>query len=246
MAERITQAELARRERVSRATVTRWIQQGRISPPGADGRLDAEQAHQERILTESPLPKHQGAKAWHAADKARRSADPSADPSAGPSAASNATTGAGHPAAAPTADPAADHTPCAPQLSAEQHDLSAALKLETWRLQKAKAEQANMALDRDAGLLVERSTVEYLLRDLGESIRAELGNFADLHTPELASVRGDSHQLHQRLSEATDAVLHRLADTLARRAAAVLPEIRSPGREPERTAATPARHEHAA
>jgi len=220
MAERITQAEFARREGVSRPTVTRWIQQGRISPPGPDGKLDAEQAHQERLLTESPLPKHQGAKAWYDAKKA---------------AAANAAPSGSQPDQPPPAAPHDTPKVAAPQsqLTAKQQDISAALKLETWRLQKAKAEQANLALDRDAGLLVERGIVEYLLRDLGESIRTELTSFADLHTPQLVSARGDSSAIHQQLTDAMHATLNRLADLFDRCADANLPSLHTPGSDPE-------------
>lgn len=224
MAARITQAEFARREGVGRSTVTRWIDNGRISPPGADGKLDYEQAHQERLDTESPLPKHQAAKAWHDADKRERAAAAAATSAAtGDPGHANGQTDA-QPGTQP--GPAAAPAPAArSDLTDQQANLSAALKLETYKLQKAKAEQANLALDRDAGLLVERAIIEYLLRDLGEILRSELSSFADLHTPTIANVRGDSHAVHRQLDEATHATLERLADHLHRRAEQHLPPI---------------------
>lgn len=258
MAERITRAEFARRSGVERAAVTRWIRQGRISPPGPDGKLDAEQAERERLLTESPLPHHQAAKAYHAQRAEQRRAERTAAASAANAAPQQpAPASAPQRAASDNPKPAPSQAPPAPASAAagpttshstdnlagdsptptsalisKQGDISAALKLETWRLQKAKAEQANLAIDRDAGLLVERATVEYLLRDLGETIRAELTTFPDLHAPQLASARADSAALHRQLAEAIHATLERLADAFQRRTETLLPEI-LPERPPQ-------------
>lgn len=211
--ERLRPAEFARRENVSRQTVSRWIKEGRLSPPGPDGRLDAQRAQRERLASESPLPKHQGAKEAKARERAENRA---AAPVTGQGAPVTLPLGGGAPSALSDATSA---------LQAKQGDISAALKLETWRLQKAKAEQANMAIDRDAGLLVERPVVEYLLRDLGETIRAELTSFPDLHAPEMAACRGDAAALHKHLSDAAAGVLHRIAERLGQRAEDLLPAI---------------------
>lgn len=245
--ERLRQAEFARREGVSRQTVTRWIQEGRISPPGADGRLDAQQAHAERHATESPLPHHQGAKAAKARERAQNLGQNLAQnrPTA-PVTEQGATVTPGPGADAPQGQPArpGSSSPTAASQAAalleRTADVSAALKLETWRLQKAKAEAANIAIDRDAGLLVERTVVEYLLRDLGETIRAELSAFPDLYAPELAAERGDPAALHKRLADATHAALERIADAIGRGADERLPAVLVGADHPSARAEQPA------
>lgn len=231
MAERITQAELARREGVSRTTVGRWIREGRISPPDATGRLDPEQAHTERLATESPLPKHQAAKAAKARERAenRRQTAPTAASLASATPVPGDATSDAASASSARATASADIDPrTGSPLVDQSANLSAALKLETYKLQKAKAEAANVALDKDAGLLVERTLVEYLLRDLGETIRGELSSFADLHTPTIANARGDTNSVHKQLSDAAHATLERIAEALHRRSEDLLPALAPP------------------
>jgi hypothetical protein len=62
MGSRITRAEFARRAKVNRSTITRWIESGRLTL-GADGLLDEAEAHRQRAASESPQPHHQARKA---------------------------------------------------------------------------------------------------------------------------------------------------------------------------------------
>ena len=68
---RLSRAAYARHAGVSRSTVKRWIDAGRITV-GDDGRIDPVTADEEREATESPLPKHQARKAQIEAEKALR------------------------------------------------------------------------------------------------------------------------------------------------------------------------------
>lgn len=218
-ATRVSQAEFARLEGVSRQAVGKWIRDGRLSPPGADGKLDLAQARRERALSESPLPKHQGAKAWHQADKAARAADSKPPARAEPRA----------PVAdAPLPEPASELTADPAEPAGDAHRVSALLKWETYRLQRAKAEQAHLQLDRDAGLLVERAAVEYLLRDIAAAFAAELESLPDIHAADLAAHGNDTHAIHQTLSAACADARARLADTFAARAETLLPALTTP------------------
>lgn len=78
MPELVSQAEFARRMGVNKSTVTRWVQNGRITLTG-DGRVDVDQASRERTASESPMPHHQARKAQIDAEKAQP-AQPDAQP----------------------------------------------------------------------------------------------------------------------------------------------------------------------
>ena len=192
MSQRVTQAEFARIAGVNRSTVTRWIRNGRITA-GKDGRIDVDRALRERETTESPMPHHQARKAQFDERKA-----------AAPAGNGNGTgSGTGAPAP-PTAD-----SPIG--------DISAALKLETYRLQKAKAEKAALEADRLAGSLVEYADVEFVLDDLGQVLRALLESQADRLAGTLAGHRGDTNAIHATLEEAAHELLTEISGHMARR-----------------------------
>ncbi|MBK1719200.1 hypothetical protein [Thiocystis violacea] len=195
---RLTRAQFARQERVARSTVTRWIQDGRITL-GEDGLIDAEQGHAERLATESPLPKHQARKAVWDALKEGDGTDPTAD--------------------AATGLPAAQEPPPAGALSAASDNaaLGSALKFETWRLQQAKADLANLDLDRAAGLLVERAEIDFILVDYGTVVRDQLESLPDRLAPDLAACRGEVGLIHKTLGDAARQILEAVGQHLQRR-----------------------------
>ena len=90
--------------------------------------------------------------------------------------------------------------------------LGAALKMETLRLQKAKAELANLEVDKAASLLVEREEVEFLLRDIGTALRITLEGVADRLAPVLMGHCGDLPRMHAEIEDAMTEVLHEIAD----------------------------------
>ena len=153
---RVTQAAFARICNVNRSTVTRWIQSGRIEL-APDGSIDADAASRMREATESPLPHHQARKA--AIEIAKQ-----------------AVGRAGHALAMPDIDHEG--------LDAVGDDDSAAgvsarYKLAMARERESKAEMAAMEVDKLAGLLVERSEVDYVMADFGTLVRSALEGLPD-------------------------------------------------------------------
>lgn len=95
--------------------------------------------------------------------------------------------------------------------------LSAALKLETYKLQKAKAERAAMEFDQLAGALVERGDVDYLLADFGNTLRTALEGLPDRLAPALAAHRGDVALIQRELDANMTQVLTEIADHIQRK-----------------------------
>jgi len=185
----MNQSQYADHAGVNRSTVTRWIKNGRISLE-ADGSIDPERADRQRHATESPMPHHQARKAQIDAHKAAQAAE-------------DAT--AAQPATASEPLPAIEK-------------IGAALKLETYKLQKAKAETANMELDKLAGALVERVEVDYVLADFGNTLRGLMEGLPDRLSGALAACRGDANAIHKELDDAARQLLAEIANHMARRA----------------------------
>lgn len=191
MTDRVTQAEFARITKVNRSTVTRWIRNGRISL-GDDGRIDVARAIREREATESPMPHHQARKAQFDDQKA-------------------AIVAPGGNGSAPPGNRAG--------LSADSpiDNITAALKLETYRLQKARAEKAALEVDRLAGALIDYADVEFVIDDIGQVLRALLESQADRLAGTLAAHRGDANAIHASLEEAAHELLAEISGHMARR-----------------------------
>lgn len=190
MTARVTQAEFARITGVNRSTVHRWIQNGRIEVD-AQGLIDPDAARVMREATESPMPHHQARKAQF--DEARQYPGPGQ----GEKTQQGATGGATEPMPA-------------------MEKLGAALKLETWKLQKAKAETANMELDKLAGALVERAEVDFVLHDFGQTLRALLESLPDRMAHECLRIR-DAAALHKYLADTYADVLVEMSEHMKRK-----------------------------
>jgi len=95
--------------------------------------------------------------------------------------------------------------------------IGTALKLETYRLQKAKAEIANLELDRAAGLLVERAEVEYVLAEFAGTFRYLLESLADRLAPAIAVHRGDVTAIHAEIDKASAALLSEMSEAMKRK-----------------------------
>lgn len=196
----VTQAEFARLAGVNRSTVTRWLQNGRIKAE-PNGLIDPEAAAAMRDATESPMPHHQARKAQF--DEVR-----------GPQSAQAAFSAPGEYPSATQADPA-QRSATAPATEAmpAADKIGVALKLETYKLQKAKAEQANLELDRAAGALVERTEVEAVLADIGAQHRVLMESLpirlAELH-------KGDARLVQLIEGVALD-LSHEYADHMKRK-----------------------------
>jgi len=190
-------SEFARICGVNRSTVTRWIQNGRIAL-AENGLIDSDQAARMREETESPLPHHQARKAQF--DEARAAtAMPETkqiDPDATTQQSDNKKQGS------------------------DATNVSASLKHETWRLQKAKAEMAALEVDKMAGTLVERSEVDFVLAEFGSTLRALLEGMSDRLAGQLAAHRGDASRIHKDLEDAAFDVLSEISQLMQRKSGA--------------------------
>ncbi|PQJ96754.1 hypothetical protein CXB77_06010 (plasmid) [Chromatium okenii] len=180
----ISQAEFARREGVDRKTVSRWVQDGRITP-NQDGSIDPVRCHFERLETASPLPHHVARAAQFELGKS-------------------------------TGD-TVETTPAAA--------LSGALKFETYKLQKAKAELANIEIDKAAGLLVDRAEVEFLFKDIGQVIRQQMEHGPTYLAPLICAVAEDPEKVFRLLSDEFEAILEEISSIMLEKSKASLPEI---------------------
>lgn len=194
MSDRVSQAEFARIAKVHRGTVNRWIKSGRITTD-ADGRIDVRRALRERDASESPMPHHQARKAQF--DEAKAGASSAAGENA-----------AHAPAQAAT-------QPAEPAPAVEK--ISTALKLETYKLQKAKAERAAIEVDQLAGALVDRAEIDFVLTDFGNTLRALIEGIPDRLTGPIAAHRGDSNAIHKTLEDSAHDLLAEMADHMQRR-----------------------------
>ena len=203
----VTQSEFARITGVNKSTVTRWIQNGRIELT-ASGLIDVEAAQRMREDTASPLPHHAARKAQIEEMRAEREANYTA-------AAKKSQEGAfGAQQAQQNAQPMGQPAAAAPvEAMPDKEKLSTGLKLETYKLQKAKAEMANLELDKFAGSLCERSAVDFAFSDWAITIRNLAESLPDRITPEIAACATDARAIHTVLSEAVADLLHRIADS---------------------------------
>ena len=196
---RVTRSQFARLCGVNRSTVTRWLQNGRIVADHA-GMIDPEAAQRMRLATESPMPQHQARKAQF--DEAR----------AGDGA------GGGHSEA--REPPHAATRPIEADAPASER-IGTALRLETYKLQRAKAELAAMEVDVRAGQLVERSDVDYVLADFGSKLRSMLGSMPDRLAGEIAAHQGNTNAIHRHLEEALHEALIEMSQHMERRMEAI-------------------------
>ena len=205
----MTQAEFARFCQVNRSTVTRWIQNGRIQPL-PNGLIDAGAANRMREATESQLPHHQARKAGIELEKQALEA---------------AQTGSGTqypnplqitaPSVAGVAANALDAT--GDDNTEEATTVNGRYKLAMAREREAKAELAAMEVDQLAGTLVERSEVEFVLADFGNTLRSTLESLPDRLAGQLAALRGDTNAMHKSLDDTLRDVLASLAEQMKRR-----------------------------
>lgn len=197
----LTQAEYARHANVHRSQVTRWLQSGRIQADPS-GLIDPEVADRQRAASESPMPHHQARKAQFEADKAANGAGMASGITQGQIGPQNATSGA---TGATQADMPA------------MEKLGAALKLETWKLQKAKAERENIALDKEAGALVERAEVELVIADFGATLRGLLEGLPDRLAAGIARHRGDVNAIHAEIEGVATDLLTEMSEHMKRK-----------------------------
>lgn len=207
----VTQAEFARICGVNKSTVTRWLQNGRMQAT-PQGLVDVEAAKRMLAATESPAAHHQARKAQFDETKAATAA--LSDPSLGNSY-QNAKNGPQGPENNPATPGATANN--APGKASAAENIGTALKLETYKLQKAKAETANLELDKMARALCERSEVDYALNDFGNTLRALLEAMPDRLASQLSTLNGDVAAMHKAIEEAMHDALASMAENMTRK-----------------------------
>lgn len=210
-----TQAEFARICNVNRSTVTRWLQSGRIQA-SPQGLIDIESAKRMLDATESPAPHHQARKAQIDEQKAALAAFLDQTQGHPPQTSQNAPQSPPNNPATPLAT--AQATPQRPpDQTPATEKIGTALKLETYKLQKARAETANVELDKMAGALCERAEVDYALADFGNTLRALLEAMPDRLASQLSTLHGDVSAMHKAIEEAMHDALASMAENMTRK-----------------------------
>lgn len=185
-------ATYARLIGVSSSTVSRWIKSGRVSV-NEFGYLDPDTANREREATESPLPHHQARKAQI---DAQRGQSPAQNSNAAPEA------------------------PMEVQ-GMSNEAVGTALRYETYRLQKAKAEKAAMEADQLAGSLIEMTAATEAFAGIGHLLRSLAETIPERHAAELASHQGDIGAIRKDLETIVHALLSEFALEIQRQSAAL-------------------------
>lgn len=184
----LTPKALAEHFGVSRSTVTRWIQRGRVALD-EQGLIDADMAAVLLRRTQALAPQHQARIAAHDMQRQARGLGLPAD---------------GQEQAAAPWMPDAD-------------DVAARYKAAMAREREAKAELAAMEVDRLAGLLLDRQEVDFVLADLGNTLRIKLEQAEDVLTEAVLPLRGDAAAIRQAVRETLREVLDDLAELMKRR-----------------------------
>lgn len=95
--------------------------------------------------------------------------------------------------------------------------LGTALKLETYKLQKAKAERENVELDKLVGTLVERAEADYVMADFALSVRGLIEGMPDRLAGALAVHRGDVNAMHKSLDDFAHDLLTEIDELMKRK-----------------------------
>ncbi len=91
------------------------------------------------------------------------------------------------------------------------------LKYATMKEREAKAEMAEMERDRQAGDLVDRSDIDFVLEDFGQTLRGMLEGLPDRLSPALAAHRGDVAKIHSDLEGVARDLLNEISGHTSRR-----------------------------
>lgn len=191
--ELISQAEAARRLGVNRSTVMRWVRSGRL--PADEGMVRMSDAARAARDSSGMGPHHQARKAVHEMERASR------------------VRGGGR---APVASAGEDVDAQSVALMGAD-EASARYKAALAREREIKAELAAMELDRQVGLLLDRQEVDFVLADLGNTLRIKLEQAEDVLTEAVLPLRGDAAAIRQAVRETLREVLDDLAELMKRR-----------------------------
>jgi phage terminase Nu1 subunit (DNA packaging protein) len=85
------------------------------------------------------------------------------------------------------------------------------------REREAKAELAAMEVDRQAGLLLDRQDVDFVLADLGNTLRVKLENVEDTLTERVLPLGNDAAAVRHVVRETLRDVLEDISELMNRR-----------------------------
>ena len=85
------------------------------------------------------------------------------------------------------------------------------------REREAKAELAAMEVDRQAGLLLDRQDVDFVLADLGNTLRVKLENVEDTLTERVLPLGNDAAAVRHVVRETLREVLEDISELMNRR-----------------------------
>jgi len=96
--------------------------------------------------------------------------------------------------------------------------IETALKLESYKLQKAKAEQANLELDKKSGALADVEKVHFALNDFVSAARVLIEDMPDRYAVSVAAAayQGETEGVRSELSRISHDLLTEIHDTLIR------------------------------
>lgn len=86
------------------------------------------------------------------------------------------------------------------------------LKLATMKEREAKAEQANLDLDRAAKAVIDFPEVAYAFQHMGRVFAEKIGSLADRYTATVAANKGDIPGTHKSLDDASAEIQNEVAD----------------------------------
>jgi len=95
--------------------------------------------------------------------------------------------------------------------------LGLALKHETFKLRKADAEIREMERAKIAGTLGETERFEFVIADIGLTLRNILQSLPDRLAPVLSAHRGDVSSIHSTLVDTTHDLLNEISDHMRRK-----------------------------
>jgi DNA-binding transcriptional regulator YdaS (Cro superfamily) len=199
----VSKAEFARMMGVNPSTVNKWIKRGRLVVTD-DGLIDAETGQAMVRRKESLAPHHQARKATFEMERGAR--QPQADESID---------GRSEDALDATLGGAAD-----------KDDVAARYRAAMAREREAKAELAAMEVDRQAGLLLDRQEVDFVLADLGNTLRVKLEQAEDSLTEAVLPLRGDAAAIRHAVRETLREVLDDMSALMRRRMREVSDAVR--------------------
>lgn len=198
----LTQAEFARQRGVNKSTVTRWIQNGRLTPE-PNGLIDPERAARQLDATESPLPHHQARKAQF--DEARQVG--------GLGGAEKTQTAPSERGATVVQQGATDEQ----QTEIPKDVVAHRTKLAMMREREWTATQREIEARKSAGELCEVSRVREAWRSAYVLLRATLKSMPPRAAPELAACKGDVAAIEHDLDAQVDIALRECSEAFNRK-----------------------------